>query len=402
MGFRKRIYYPSTFHPGQFDEAALVDHVPHAVFPDVLPIRHPEHPATFGVPTDDLLVFGYVFPDVLPVRHPDHMAGASLDAVVQVDETFDIIPIFPDVLPPPRLPTPDVLTVGEFIGLVDHVPHAVFPDVLPPYPPIQPPVYHPGEFDEPSVPVFVEVGTFPDVLYRHPLWGKLLHMEWTFFSSAETVEVRVDQTVTKLDVFNIAALALGFAEGVSDPDENSQPAITLRKRWVTARRSFLEEHPYNGAKRTAVLSKAPTAPVDRWKNMFVLPYDHLRIMSLNGISQSDGTDPWEIEVDIKSNSRVLLTDADEAIVSMIIDVDDLTHLKTKVIEAMGLYLAYQVNEVFPMTPAKRKDLKDKMDHAVSITKGADGQEGTPPRRTQSFVVAAMKQRRRPRGGRRRF
>jgi len=133
--------------------------------------------------------------------------------------------------------------------------------------------------------------------------------------------------------------------------------------------------------------------------MYSLPYDTLRVLTINGSNQSDGTDPWEIEHDLATNERVLLTDATEARAALIVDVPDLTHLKTKVIEAMGLYLAYQVNEVFPMSPQKRKDLKDKMNHAVSMTKGADGQEGTPPQRTESFLVREMKGRRS--GGRRR-
>ena len=203
-----------------------------------------------------------------------------------------------------------------------------------------------------------------------------------------------EQLVTKLDVFNIAALALGFAEGVSDPDENTAVASVLRKRWTTARRSFLEEHPYNGCKRTVDLNLKTTPPVDRWTNMFSLPYDCLRVMTINGFEQNDGIDSWEVEHDLASNERVLLTNASSAKAALLVDVPDLTHLKTKVIEAMGLYLAYQVNEVFPMSSDKRAQMEKKMSHAISMTKGTDGQEGTPPRRTESWLVQSRRRRRR--------
>ncbi len=181
---------------------------------------------------------------------------------------------------------------------------------------------------------------------------------------------------------------------MGDPDENSSVAKILRRRWVNARRSFLEEHTWNGAKRTEVLVKKDTVPVSRWGAMFTLPHDCLRVVTINGFRTSDGVDPWEIEVDTNTNERVLLTDFANAIAVMIVDVPDLAHLKTKVLEAMGLYLAYQVSAVFPMSDSHLEFLKEKMEHAIAMAKGTDGQEGTPPRRTEGFIVqdARLRQR----------
>ena len=200
------------------------------------------------------------------------------------------------------------------------------------------------------------------------------------------------QSVTKLDVFNVAALALGFYEGVDDPDENSTLASAMSRRWDSARKSFLEEHTYNGAKVTVALDKKSTTPVGDWTSMFTLPEYCLRVITINGIRQSDGTDSWEVELDAVSGEQVVMTNASTVKASMIADVFDLSHLKTKVVEAMGLYLAYQVSAVFPMSGDRLGMLKEKLDHAVAITKGTDGQEGTPPQRSAGFLVQERKRR----------
>ena len=195
------------------------------------------------------------------------------------------------------------------------------------------------------------------------------------------------QQPTKLDVFNIAALALGFLEGVGDPDENSEVAALLRRRWTNARRSFFEEHTYNGIKRTQVLTKKDTAPVGgRWELMYTLPEDCLRVITINGWRQHDGTDPWEVEVDCDSGERVIMTNAANCKAAMLVDPPSISHLKPKVIEALGLYLAHQCAPFFPMSDARLDTLRRKLRHATAMAKGTDAQEGTPPQRSPSENV----------------
>ena len=366
MPYSVQFQYQQRFGIGQFDEApdpaiAVSEHPDFFYQPDL------HHEAVFAPgkfeEAPETIHFDVEYPDFFPDEDPAPQAGGAF-VPAQFDEPPD--PAIARAIFPWDAPDEEFIQDWPFIF---------------------------GSEFTPKPPEPFGLGPSPETFIEN-LEDETPFMEFVFSQThADDRRQESDQTVTKLDVFNIAGIALGYPEGVNDVDENTTLAITLRKRWVTARRSFLEEHPFNGCKRTANLNRLSTTPVDRWSYMYEIPYDCLRVLTVNGVRQSEGTDDWEVEYDPVSRSRVVLTDASTVAAAMIVDVEDLTHLKTKVIEALGLYLAYQVHEGFVLSPGKARDLEEKMRHAISMTKSADGQEGTPPRRIPSPIVQARKNRR---------
>lgn len=223
------------------------------------------------------------------------------------------------------------------------------------------------------------IGISPRFLWRRPLGGPGPKGS-VFF-------------VTKIHAYNIAAIALGV-QPVQDPNEGSNTSRIFNARWDTARRSFLADHPYNQITTTVVLNELSGDPIAKYSNRFQLPGDVVRELYINKTPEMREAGPvFVLEFDPVLNTTVLLTDEASATLTYISDRIDVSHMRPKAVEALGLYLAYQVADAFGKNDRFKERLERKMKEAVVDARAVDSQAGSPPRRPSGKITRGMRRRR---------
>lgn len=208
------------------------------------------------------------------------------------------------------------------------------------------------------------------------------------------------QAVATIDVWNVALNALGISTLATTEGNNPQQTL-LSNTFSLFRKQFLSDHLWNGAKRTTDLTKLDVNTTDqsvanRWKYVYVLPTDCMRVWRLNGQENKPVhvggnsniyTNRWEIEVVTKGTTggdtntgryRALCTNEDEARIEYVFDViNDIDLLGPLTQHAMGLALAAFVATNFGKSASEIAQLEAQAKDAITAAKGVDGQEGTP-------------------------
>ena len=208
------------------------------------------------------------------------------------------------------------------------------------------------------------------------------------------------QAVATIDVWNVALNALGISTLATTEGNNPQQTL-LSNTFPLFRKQFLSDHLWNGAKKTADLTKLDVNTTDqsvanRWKYVYVLPTDCMRVWRLNGQENKPVhvggnsniyTNRWEIEVVTKGTTggdtntgkyRALCTNEDEARIEYVFDVNnDIDLLGPLTQHAMGLALAAFVATNFGKSASEIAQLEAQSKDAITAAKGVDGQEGTP-------------------------
>jgi hypothetical protein len=208
------------------------------------------------------------------------------------------------------------------------------------------------------------------------------------------------QAVATIDVWNVALNALGISTLETTTGNNPQQTL-LNNTFPLFRKQFLSDHLWNGAKKTANLTaltvnSTDQAVANRWKYVFVLPTDCMRVWRLNGQENKPVhvggnaniyTNRWEIEVVTKGTTggdtntgkyRALCTNEDEARIEYVFDVgNDIDLLGPLTQHAMGMALAAFVATNFGKSASEIAQLEAQAKDAITAAKGVDGQEGTP-------------------------
>ena len=140
---------------------------------------------------------------------------------------------------------------------------------------------------------------------------------------------RLEDYLSKLDIFNVALTKLGIETLTATSDDVSQ-ATAMNDNWTLFKGNFLRDHIWNGAKTTQALvtlkdsdTTTVRAPVDRWQYAYVLPTSPawVRSVRLNGKENRPGPKSrsgvglWEEEVvfdDLGDGTLCLVCDEAEA------------------------------------------------------------------------------------------
>lgn len=201
------------------------------------------------------------------------------------------------------------------------------------------------------------------------------------------------QALATIDVWNVALNALGISTLEDTAGSNPQQTL-LQNTFPLFRKQFLSDHLWNGAKKTADLTaltvnSTDQAVANRWKYVYQLPTDCMRVWRLNGQENKPVhvggnaniyTNRWEIEVvEVASTKyRALCTNEDEARIEYVFDVDgDIDLLGPLTQHAMGMALAAFVATNFGKSASEIAQLEAQAKDAITAAKGVDGQEGTP-------------------------
>lgn len=191
-------------------------------------------------------------------------------------------------------------------------------------------------------------------------------------------------SVTVVDVWNLAFMQLGLTT-VSEMSDTRSHATKAGVAWPLFRQQFIQQHTWNGCKRTVTLTVDATAPTARWSYRYDLNAisGFLQLVRLNGNEVTPSDDWWEIETDSSNSTRWLLTDEATAVVEVIVDVTveaDLgKHLGPAACTAMGYAFAAYLSVALGKSPQEQQILENRASEKVKMAKAIDSQEGTPRR-----------------------
>ena len=188
------------------------------------------------------------------------------------------------------------------------------------------------------------------------------------------------------EIWNTGLTQLGVGRVDSATDDNSAQAALLRAVWPNFRKQFISDHAWNGCKTTAQLTALPDSDfkdTTRWSNIFSLPSDYIRALTVNGHrNQPDNSESvmWEIEVVANTSgtkSRCLCTNQSTAKLEYVFDVGDSVDLLAPAMKhAMGLAFGAFVAPNFGKSANEIALLEQKVKENLLKARGIDGQENS--------------------------
>lgn len=122
--------------------------------------------------------------------------------------------------------------------------------------------------------------------------------------------------LSKTEIVNQALARVG-AKTVMSIDDDTKGAAAARNAWAATIDEVARSGEWNCLKKRAELARLADAPAFEWSYQYQLPVDLLALLEVNGVTwHGEPQDEWEIE------GRVLLTDAEQALVRYVARVDD--------------------------------------------------------------------------------
>ena len=150
----------------------------------------------------------------------------------------------------------------------------------------------------------------------------------------------------------------------------------------------MSDHAWNGCKTTAALTKLANSDfkdTKRWGNVFSLPSDYLRALTVNGHPNQAGNAErvmWEIEIvsdTAGAKSRCICTNQSTAKLEYVFDPGDAnigTFLAPAMKHALGLAFAAFVAPNFGKNANEITMIEQKAREAILKARGIDGQESS--------------------------
>jgi hypothetical protein len=195
------------------------------------------------------------------------------------------------------------------------------------------------------------------------------------------------EIVSVEEIWNTGLTQLGVGLVTSADNDVTAQANLLRTVWPNFRKQFISDHAWNGCKTTAALTALPDSDfkdTTRWGNVFSLPSDYIRALTLNGHpNQPAGSEHTMWEIEIVSNvsgtkSRCIVTNQQTAKLEYVFDVGDAnTDLISPALKhAMGMGLAAFIAPNFGKSANEVSLIENKYKEALLKARGIDGQESS--------------------------
>ena len=190
------------------------------------------------------------------------------------------------------------------------------------------------------------------------------------------------------EIWNTGLTQLGVGTVDSAVSDQTAQAILLRKVWDNFRKQFVSDHAWNGCKTTAALTALANSDfkdTTRWGNVFSLPSDYLRALTVNGHPNQAGNAErimWEIEIVSDSSgakSRCICTNQSTVKLEYVFDPGDAnigTFLAPAMKHALGLAFAAFVAPNFGKSANDITLIEQKAREALLKARGIDGQESS--------------------------
>jgi len=223
-----------------------------------------------------------------------------------------------------------------------------------------------------SVVFYVEDADYP-VIYFFVISadGQTLTGVWSFFTTTSmpaAAPPAVGSTVTVLQIYNLALMAVGAAPLATTADVSIQ-ADVVRAWYPFCRDAMLRDHPWNFAeKRTTLTPVVGTTPTMDFARYFDLPSDCLKLRRLSDES---------VGMAYKVEGRRIACDEGSISILYTYRITDPTYFDTLFVDCLVAMLAWKIAYPIRKELAIEKSKEGIYRSALAYAKGVDAQEGTP-------------------------
>lgn len=195
---------------------------------------------------------------------------------------------------------------------------------------------------------------------------------WSFFTDATVATPPTvptpESTVTELQIYNAALMAIGATPLVTTADVSVQ-ADVVRTWYPFCRDSLLRSHPWNFAEKrallTAVVGATPTMDFARYFN---LPIDCLKLRRLSDVA---------VDIAYKVEGRRIVCDESSISILYTFRETDPRYYDPIFVECLVDMLAWKISIPIKGDVALAKRKEEEFRDAFLLATGIDAQEGTP-------------------------
>ncbi len=205
-------------------------------------------------------------------------------------------------------------------------------------------------------------------------------------------------TSSKLDIWNLALGHAGQTNQVKTDTENSLAAIQCRRYYDQSRKAALEGAEWTFANTFLALTDLGTPIDNNWCYMYAYPNDCIkaRRITIDGsgttssrqIANERDQIPFEIAVRESDNTKVILTNQEEAILQYTRDVELVKLFTESYIESLSLLLGSRLAMPLTRKMALRRDLLQEYTASLANAITVDLNEGQSRRDERPEILQA--------------
>lgn len=173
-----------------------------------------------------------------------------------------------------------------------------------------------------------------------------------------------------VSIGNIALIALGENPVTSIfPPDNTKRAIVLSQRYDDVRRFVLRSHPWNCARKQAVLAASATTPPFQWDYAYPLPSDFIRMSE--GLPENDRA-VWEIV-----GNQLCTDEAPPLDLDYICDLQDPTLFDPGLVHAVAYAIVAELGLAITGSVAKVAKAQQTLDGKMATARLVGAQDNAP-------------------------
>ena len=193
-------------------------------------------------------------------------------------------------------------------------------------------------------------------------------------------------TSNRLEIYN---QALGFigTRSVGSPNEHTPEAIQCELYWDRARRSTLRDYPYRFAMRRVRLpeKELPEVYAMEWRLAYGIPDTALKVVRVHCGRARLNKAPYSIEQG--DEGPFVLTDVDQAMADVVVDVEDITQWDDTFVAAMARRLACMICVPLLKSDAKLGMLTQMYQASIPAAEGDDASEAYDRKEPDAWLMA---------------
>lgn len=184
---------------------------------------------------------------------------------------------------------------------------------------------------------------------------------------------------TKIEVYRLAAAAVGSGTAITDPADSTTIARSITGVWDLSRRSAIREGSWNFATRRQRLAALAETPKHGFDFQFQLPAGCLRLIEVGGLPR----DHYQLE-----GGRVLCDELGPLDVRYLVDVEEPAEWDDSFAQAFALKIALAIGTKIAGSSFPANKVRGEYEAALSASKRVDAMENPPIEQEESSWILA--------------
>lgn len=195
---------------------------------------------------------------------------------------------------------------------------------------------------------------------------------------------------SEVSICNMGLGHIGTKTTISSLDENTNEARQCKIFYADARDAVLRAHPWKFAQKRVALALLSGNPLD-WSYKYQYPTDCVMALEIHdAVFSRTAGDPYPFTPAVADdlNSKVILTDKEDAYLKYTARVTNPTLFDTLFVQTLGWYMAFLLAK--PLTGKDKIEANALTGYRISISEAQtlDRQEGEPDRQRDAEHILA--------------